>query len=105
MLQVIGKVSATEKMPSTIDNFYFWTDKGQILSPFDIVKVEHVSSNNNKSITYGVIEEITHVTDAASHFTNFISSNFGDTADSIGQMNRLGMNYVKAKVVCNTDDI
>lgn len=36
MLQVIGKVSATEKMPSTIDNFYFWTDKGQILSPFDI---------------------------------------------------------------------
>lgn len=22
MLQVIGKVSATEKMPSTIDNFY-----------------------------------------------------------------------------------
>lgn len=27
MLQVIGKVSATEKMPSTIDNFYFWTDK------------------------------------------------------------------------------
>lgn len=72
MLQVIGKVSATEKMPSTIDNFYFWTDKGQILSPFDIVKVEHVSSNSDKSITYGVIEEITHVTDAASHFTNFI---------------------------------
>lgn len=60
MLQVIGKVSATEKMPSTIDNFYFWTDKGQILSPFDIVKVEHVSSNSDKSITYGVIEEITH---------------------------------------------
>lgn len=48
MLQVIGKVSATEKMPSTIDNFYFWTDKGQILSPFDIVKVEHVSSNSDK---------------------------------------------------------
>ena len=83
MLQVIGKVSATEKMPSTIDNFYFWTDKGQILSPFDIVKVEHVSSNSDKSITYGVIEEITHVTDAASHFTNFISSNFGDTFQSV----------------------
>ena len=44
MLQVIGKVSATEKMPSTIDNFYFWTDKRQIMSPFDKVKVEHVSS-------------------------------------------------------------
>lgn len=105
MLQVIGKVSATEKMPSTIDNFYFWTDKGRILSPFDVVKVEHLSSDPEKSITYGVIEEITHVTDASSHFTNFISSNFGDTADNLGCMNRLGMNYVKAKVVCNTKDI
>ena len=105
MLQVIGKVSATEKMPSTIDNFYFWTDKGRILSPFDVVKVEHLAPNAEKSITYGVIEEITHVTDASSHFTNFISSNFGDTADNIGCMNRMGMNYVKAKVVCNTKDI
>lgn len=106
MLEVIGKISATEKMPSTIDNFYFWTDKGQILSPFDIVKVEHVSpKEDTKSITYGVIEEITHVTDASSHFTNFISSNFGDTTEIIGHMNRLGMNYVKAKVVWNTHDI
>lgn len=105
MIQVIGKVSATEKMPSTIDNFFFWTDKGRILSPFDIVKVEHVSPSAEKSITYGVIEEITHVTDATSHFTNFISSNFGDTQDNVGQMNRLGMNYVKVKVVCNTKDI
>lgn len=106
MLEVIGKVSATEKMPSTIDNFYFWTDKGRILSPFDIVKVEHVSPLTGKtSTTYGVIEEITHVTDASSHFTNFISSNFGDTDEIVGHMNRLGMNYVKAKVVCNTEDI
>ena len=41
MAKVIGKVSATEKSPSTIDEFYFWTDKQQILSPFDIVKVNH----------------------------------------------------------------
>lgn len=27
MAKVIGKVSATEKCPSTIDEFYFWTDK------------------------------------------------------------------------------
>ena len=26
MAKVIGKVSATEKCPSTIDEFYFWTD-------------------------------------------------------------------------------
>ena len=98
---IIGKVSATEKCPSTIDEFYFWTDKKQILSPFDIIKVEH----ENNSITYGVVEEINHVTDALSHFTSYISSDFGDIDASIGNMNRLGMNYVKARVICNTENI
>ena len=101
MTRIIGKVSATEKSPSTIADFYFWTDKKQILSPFDIIKVAHESN----SITYGVIEEINHVTDATSHFTSYISSDFGDTDMGIGNMNRLGMNYVKARVVCNTKDI
>ena len=101
MTRIIGKVSATEKSPSTIDDFYFWTDKKQILSPFDIIKVAHESN----SITYGVIEEINNVTDATSHFTSYISSDFGDTDMGIGNMNRLGMNYVKARVVCNTNDI
>ena len=101
MTRIIGKVSATEKSPSTIDDFYFWTDKKQILSPFDIIKVAH----EGNSITYGVIEEINHVTDATSHFTSYISSDFGDTDMGIGNMNRLGMNYVKARVVCNTNDI
>ena len=101
MTRIIGKVSATEKSPSTIDDFYFWTDKKQILSPFDIIKVAH----EGNSITYGVIEEINHVTDATSHFTSYISSDFGDTDMGIGNINRLGMNYVKARVVCNTKDI
>lgn len=98
---IIGKVSATEKCPSTIDEFFFWTDKKQILSPFDIIKVEH----ENDSITYGVVEEINHVTDAISHFTSYISSDFGDIDANIGNMNRLGMNYVKARVICNTENI
>lgn len=101
MTRIIGKVAATEKSPSTIDDFYFWTDKKQILSPFDIIKVNH----EGNSITYGVIEEINHVTDAPSHFSSYISSDFGDITTGIGNMNRLGMNYVKAKVICNTKDI
>ena len=101
MEKVIGKVSATEKYPSTIDEFYFWTDKKRILSPFDIIKVEHESN----SITYGVIEEIYHITDSHSHFTSYISSDFGDTEDCVGNMNRLGMNYVKVRVSCNTKNI
>lgn len=100
-MKVIGKISATEKMPSTIDEFYFWTDKKRILSPFDIIKVEH----ERNSITYGVIEEISHVTDATSPFSSYISSDFGCVDEGIGAMNRMGMNYVKARVVCNTEDV
>lgn len=103
MEKIIGKVSATEKNPSTTDEFYFWTDKGEILSPFDIVKVKHLPDDS--TITYGVIEEINHVTDAPSHFTSYISSDFGSIEERVGNMNRMGMNYVKAKVVCNTGNI
>ena len=42
MGKIIGKVIATEKNPSTIDYFYFWTNKEMILNPFDVVKVGHL---------------------------------------------------------------
>lgn len=97
---VIGRVLATEKNPTTIDNFTFWTDPELILNPFDIVKVQHV----NNSYSYGVIEDIAHITDATSFLTNFISSDFGDV-NAEENMLRVGMNYVTAKVICNTDNI
>lgn len=97
---VIGRVLATEKNPTTIDNFTFWTDPELILNPFDIVKVQHV----NNSFSYGVIEDIAHITDAASFLTNFISSDFGDVNAEENTL-RVGMNYVSAKVVCNTENI
>ena len=42
---IIGRVLATEKNPTTIDNFTFWTDPELILNPFDIVKVQHVNNS------------------------------------------------------------
>ena len=102
--KVIGRVSATEKNPSTTDEFYFWTDQCEILSPSDIVKIHHLP--NDESVTYAVVQEISHVTDSASHFASYISSDFGNvSAESIGNMDKLGMNYVKAHVIMNTDDI
>ena len=68
MENLIGRVIATENNPTTIDNFTFWTDPELILNPFDIIKVEHV----NGSISYGVIEDIAHITDSASFLTNFM---------------------------------
>jgi len=62
MAKVIGKVAATEKKPTTIDEFFFWTKTHRILNPFDVIKVEHIEG----SITFGIVEEISHITDSAS---------------------------------------
>lgn len=99
-MKKIGKVIATEKNPSTIDEFYFWTKTDLILNPFDVVKIDHIK--NSKS--FAVIEEISHITDAANFLANYISSDFGDI-ESSGNTYRVGMNYVKARVIGNTENI
>lgn len=98
--KVIGKIAALEKCPTTIDTFCFWTNKDTLLNPFDVVVVEHI--NNSK--TYGVVEEISHITDSESFLAEFFSNDFGDT-DSASFTERIGMNYVSAKVVGNTKNI
>ena len=100
MEKIIGKIAATEKNPTTIDEFYFWTEKDRILKPFDVVVVSHI----NNSTTYGVVEEISHITDTPSYLTSYISSDFGDV-DHNPFTERIGMNYVKARVVGNSDNI
>lgn len=42
MGRVIGKVLATEKNPSTMEEFYFWTKPEMILNPFDVVSNANV---------------------------------------------------------------
>jgi len=101
---IIGKVAATEKMPTTVDEFYFWTSMSEILNPFDVIKVEHSQNSETYGITFGVIEEIFHITDAPSYLASFISSDFGDVNASYNT-ERIGMNYIKAKVIGNTKNI
>lgn len=100
MNKLIGKIAATEKNPTTIDEFYFWTSTDLILSPFDLVKVDHI----NSSKTFGVIQEIFHITDSSSYLTNYISSDFGNV-EITTNTERIGMNYVKAKFCYNDQDI
>ena len=100
MSKLIGKIAATEKNPTTIDEFHFWTDTNLILNPFDVVKVTHI----NGSYTYGVIQEIFHITDSAGYLNNYISSDFGDVNIQPNTL-RIGMNYVKAKFCYNDKDI
>jgi len=100
MSKIIGRVAATEKVPTTIDEFYFWTDKEKLLNPFDVVKVNHIKN----SVTYGVVEEISHITDAASYLTSYISNDFGNI-ELTPNTHRIGMNFVKARVVGNTGNV
>lgn len=83
-----------------MEEFYFWTQPELVLNPFDVVKVEHI--NNSK--TYGVVEEISHITDSASFLADYISNDFGDI-HTAPITHRIGMNYVKAKIVGNTENI
>ena len=58
MNKIIGKVSATEKNPSTCDDFSFWLTDNTILSPFDIVRVHNAIDDSE---TYGVVQDILHI--------------------------------------------
>ena len=100
MGRLIGRVLATEKNPTTMDKFCFWTEQNEKLNAFDIVKVKHLDG----SFTFGVIENISHITDAQSFLTNFISSDFGDV--NVPELTfRVGMNYAEAKVSFNDGNL
>ncbi|MEG0692133.1 MAG: ATP-binding protein [Oscillospiraceae bacterium] len=98
--KLIGRVLATEKSPTTMDKFTFWTNSNLRLHAFDIVKVQHIDN----SYSYGVIENISHITDAQSFLTNFISSDFGDVTVDEPTL-RVGMNYAEASVSFNSENI
>lgn len=98
--KLIGKVSATEKYPSSCDEFQFWLADETILSPFDIVLVEN---RTDDSITYGVVQDILHITDGTGHISNYVSSDFGNVeTDPITR--RLSLSYAKVSVVHNTKE-
>ena len=98
--KLIGRVVATEKCPTTIDKFTFWTDPNLKLHAFDIVKI----GRKDGSFSYGVIENISHITDSQSFLTGFISSDFGNVEIDAPTL-RVGMNYVEASIAFNDKNI
>lgn len=98
--KLIGKVSATEKNPSSCDEFQFWMSDDTILSPFDIVLVQNKTDD---SITYGVVQDIFHITDGTGHISNYVSSDFGNV-DIAPMTHRLSLSYAKVSVIHNTKE-
>ncbi|NIQ82352.1 MAG: ATP-binding protein [Anaerolineae bacterium] len=102
---VVGRISATERDGTTSDKFSFWLGNDIIINPFDIVEVDQVSQQPDRSSrTYGLVTTLEHRTDAPSHLANFISSNFGEVEEE-PQTLRQGTTVAHVNVLSNDEDI
>lgn len=101
MSMPIGRGSATERDPNTAEKFKFWIRPGQMVNPFDIVAAEHF----DESLTYGLVTNIQHITDAGGHLANYISNDFGEEVEAEPQTPRQGANIAEAAVLSNSADI
>ena len=99
-MTTIGKVSATEKSPTSADDFTFWLDDAQVVAPFDLVAAPNASG----STTVGVIREIHHATDSPSHIANYVSSDFGDVTLE-ATTPRFGTTYASVGVMNNDREV
>ena len=107
MIEAIGKVTATERTPTTTTELAFWVKDGIQIRPFDIVRIKHVGvagSGSQCSHSYAIIQELHFITDSSGHLANYVSSDFGDvTAMPLNE--RLGTTLAFAEVLYNDQDI
>jgi hypothetical protein len=96
--RTIGKASATEREPNSSEEFSFWLGPEEIVNPFDIVEAEQMAGTR----TFGLVTNIKQITDAPSHLSNYISSDFGST-DATPQTLRQGVNVAEVSVLANYD--
>lgn len=94
----IGKASATQNDPNSSEKFSFWLAPEEIVNPFDIVEADQMQGTR----TFGLVTNIKQVTDAPSHLSNYISSDFGSTANE-AQTPRQGANIAEVNVLANID--
>jgi uncharacterized protein len=103
---VIGKITATEKKPTTCNSLRFWIQKDVVIRPFDIVKIEHVASvrSGKSSHTYAMVQDLQYITDSAGDLASFVSSDFGDL-EAEPQNSRLGTTIAEAEVLYNDQEV
>ena len=99
-MKIIGKVSATQNSPTTADEFTFWLADNEVVGPFDLVAVQ----NDKSSITVGIVKDISHATDSASHIAGYVSHDFGQV-DGEATTRRVGTVYVSAEVLSNDKEV
>ena len=98
--KIIGRGSATERNANQSNEFFFWLAPDVLVNPFDIVEAETFQNSR----TYGLVMNLEHTTDAASHLSNYISNNFGEATED-PQTPRQGTTVAKCSVLSNTEEI
>lgn len=96
----IGKVTATERSPTSCSSVNFWVQKDVVIRPFDIVRIPHLQD----SLSYAIVKDLTYITDSAGHLANFVSSDFGQV-ETEPQNVRMGTTIAEAEILYNTKDI
>lgn len=96
----VGRVSATDKDPTTSEKFCLWLKPDVKLNPFDIVEGDQVDGSK----TYGLVTTLEHSTDAPSHLANFVSNNFGETTEEPNTP-RQGATIAKVNIMKNSNDL
>lgn len=103
--KIIGKVTATEKQPTTCNVVRFWVHQDVIIRPFDVVRIPHISKSKDKpSYTYAIVQELQYITDSSGHLANYISHDFGEL-DLQPQNDRIGTTVAEAEVLYNDQEI
>ena len=94
--QVIGKVTASEKAPTSCGTVRFWVDEAVMVRPFDVVRIRHLRD----SYSYAMIKDLQYISDSAGHLASFVSSDFGDV--NIEPHNvRMGTTVAEAEILYN----
>lgn len=98
--EAIGRATATERTSNSSERFSFWLKPGLLINPFDITAA---AQGLDESVTYGLVTNIHHSTDAPSHLSNYIANDFGELT---GEPNtpRQGTNVADVSVLANTKD-
>ena len=100
MPDIIGRVVATEKNPSTTNSVQFWVEKNMVLKPFDVVRIRHIKG----SCTYAIITELKYLTDSAGYLSDWVSSDFGDV-EAEPRNERIGTTVADAEILYNDQDL
>jgi DNA helicase HerA-like ATPase len=96
----IGKVTATEKCPTSCSGVRFWVHDDVVIRPFDIVRIPHL----NGSLSYAIVKDLSYITDSGGDLANYVSSDFGNV-NIEPQNSRMGTTIAEAEVLYNTKDL